>query len=455
MDAAEIDKELEALEHKAEHLRALYEQYFMGIDRVEPLIHRRDVERRIVVLRREQLRNTAQRFKFNTLVQRFNTMSQHWARVVREIENGTYRRDVIRAAARFGDSALGVLGKKKTKDLLAAVARAKDKAPADEALELGADDLIEEEEEARPAPQAPPPAPSPGLGQGDLPVISALSPPASPAPAPRSPAAASPLIPVAKPPAQPAAAPQKPAGLRWGAPAPAAGGSPARPPADDAKRRVAEIAAQLAPQRQAQPKGGFGELNLDLEESPAAPPAASVTMPKPPAPAVTMGKPPAQPVLPTVPKPAQPLPAAASPARPAPAPAAPAPAPPAIPAFGELDIPLDEPLPPRPEPSPSPAAAIRSAAQLRPAPKPASAAAPVRPAGGEGELSDQRIRQIYSKYVEAKRSTQESTAGVTFEKLAESLRAQANKLKSSHPNRAVDYEVVVKDGKTHLKPVLR
>ena len=68
---------------------------------------------------------------------------------------------------------------------------------------------------------------------------------------------------------------------------------------------------------------------------------------------------------------------------------------------------------------------------------------------------DQRIRQIYAKYVEAKRSTQESTAGVTFEKLATSLRAQAEKLKSAHPSKSIDYEVVVKDGKTHLKPVLR
>ena len=122
MDAAEIDKELEALETKAEHLRALYEQYFMGMERIEPLVMRRDVERRILVLRREQLRNTAQRFKFNTLVQRFNTMQQHWARIVREIENGTYRRDVIRAAARFGVGAIAILGGwKNTKHVFARI----------------------------------------------------------------------------------------------------------------------------------------------------------------------------------------------------------------------------------------------------------------------------------------------------------------------------------------------
>ena len=76
-------------------------------------------------------------------------------------------------------------------------------------------------------------------------------------------------------------------------------------------------------------------------------------------------------------------------------------------------------------------------------------------AGAEGGLPDQRIRQIYAKYVETRRTTQESTAGITFEKLAASLRAQADKLRSAHPSRSVDYEVVVKDGKTHHKPVLR
>jgi hypothetical protein len=65
------------------------------------------------------------------------------------------------------------------------------------------------------------------------------------------------------------------------------------------------------------------------------------------------------------------------------------------------------------------------------------------------------MRQIYAKYVEAKRSANESTAGVTYEKLAETLRAQASRLKATHPAKSVDYDVVIKDGKALLKPVLR
>jgi hypothetical protein len=94
---------------------------------------------------------------------------------------------------------------------------------------------------------------------------------------------------------------------------------------------------------------------------------------------------------------------------------------------------------------------IRPAAYRPGRPAPASPAS----ASTDGDLPDHRIRQIYAKYVETKRATQESTAGVTFEKLAASLRAQAARLRSAHPDRSVDYEVVIKDGKTHLKPILR
>jgi hypothetical protein len=98
---------------------------------------------------------------------------------------------------------------------------------------------------------------------------------------------------------------------------------------------------------------------------------------------------------------------------------------------------------------------------LSPARPPAAAAArpeaAASPSGapGDSSLSEQRIRQIYAKYVETKRKENESTAGVTYDKLAQTLRAQTQRLQESHPTKTVDYEVVVKDGRTQLKPILR
>ena len=89
----------------------------------------------------------------------------------------------------------------------------------------------------------------------------------------------------------------------------------------------------------------------------------------------------------------------------------------------------------------------RPAAQ-KPRPQPSAAS-------HEESLSDARVRQIYVQYVEAKRAAKESTAGVTYEALAKQLRQQAEKLKATHPQKSVDYNVVMKDGKPTLKPILR
>ena len=465
MEIVEIDKELEELEVKIDQLRGLYEQYFMGLEKLEPQIPRKDVEKRIKILRKEQIRNTAQRFKFNMLAQRINTLSQHWGRVVREIENGTYKRDVMRAAARFGEGALVGMGKKAKRMAAAAAATsAQSKRSLDDAMELGADDLIEDEEEDE-VPTPPklelPPVSGYGLGQGDLPVVGGprATRPVTAQPVTAQRVAAQPVAPAPVP--SPSAA--RAAGLRWGATPAAATSDPAsaiRPAVVDVKRRVAELAAELRAGRQEDHGGaGFGELDLDFNDGAGAARRTGDSGVR--------------------------VPSAAG--RPSPAGAPPRST--ESGGFGVLDVPLEA-HPAAPVPAPrasSPGSGIRTgmgAAARSPNPnapipnaRPIPNAAPIAPKAPNAppgvvtpkiaasppaaapvsgsELGDQRIRQIYAKYVEAKRSTHESTAGVTFEKLASSLRAQAEKLKGAHPSKSVDYEVVVKDGKTHLKPVLR
>ncbi len=97
MEPLELDLAIEELETRVERLRALYEQYFMGFEKIPPAVVHKDVERRIYTLRREQIRNTAKRFKLQTTIQRYNTFQQYWQRIMREIENGTYKRHVLRA----------------------------------------------------------------------------------------------------------------------------------------------------------------------------------------------------------------------------------------------------------------------------------------------------------------------------------------------------------------------
>jgi hypothetical protein len=71
-----------------------------------------------------------------------------------------------------------------------------------------------------------------------------------------------------------------------------------------------------------------------------------------------------------------------------------------------------------------------------------------------GDLSDARVRAIYAQYVDAKRRQNESTAAITYDAVARSLRDSSTKLRQKH-GKAVDFEVAIKDGKAILKPVLK
>lgn len=58
------------------------------------------------------------------------------------------------------------------------------------------------------------------------------------------------------------------------------------------------------------------------------------------------------------------------------------------------------------------------------------------------------------RLVEAKRQTHD-TANVSIEGLAKSMRAAEAKLREVHKNRTIDFDVVIKNGKAVLKPIVR
>jgi hypothetical protein len=336
VETAELDVALEELETRLERLRALYEQYFMGIERVEPAIPRKDVDRRIYVLRREKIRNTAKRFKLQTIIQRYNTFQQYWQRICREIENGTYKRHLIRAERIAPDQLLTVAARKR---LGRRVGRS------------------EPPTEAEPIADAPP-----------LQVV-----------APRS---TPPMLSV-----QPAPPPRTPA-----------------------------------------PKAALESLSLDMDFLGDWDPGERVS--KAPVPKA------ASPVSVT----ASPAPAAVS----APVPAASPPRAPLRPPPKPTKLPL-------PVPAPTPAA--------KPAPEPVAAKAGPTPAKSATapatkSIADEQVRSLHARLLEAKRQTKESSS-VSVEGLARSLEATAAKLREQHKNRKIEFDVVIKDGKAVVKPIVR
>jgi hypothetical protein len=370
VEPVDLEKLIGELEIAVDRLRSLYEQYFVGLEKIVPAVLRKDVDRRFHVLRKEQIRNTALRFRFQMVLQRYNTYQTHWQRICREIENGTYKRHLIRAQRRFGSTrppgpgsipplALGPPGLTAPDVPQDLAAQLVGLGPALASASFDVDIDMEDESQleripapARAIPLSPQRAPS-QAPKGAPPVWKKVPPAQTPT------SAALPLKAPAAPTTQVAAPPL-----------------PLKAPA------VPTVPVAVAPPPRA----------------PAAPPRAPVASPPivermPPAAQAVVAQPPAAPFRASV----QPPPRA----------------------------------PPRPSPS------------IRPV-----------PAAATGDLPDARLREIYAEYIGAKRSQNESTAAITFQAVAKSLRESGDKLRKKH-GKAVDFEVTVKDGKAILRPVLK
>ena len=96
-------EELNDLDEGISGLQVLYEKYFLGIDRKPPDQERKRISEKARELRTAAIRNTALKFKVNTLFARLIAFERMWDRTLREIEDGTYKRDVFKAKLRSGD----------------------------------------------------------------------------------------------------------------------------------------------------------------------------------------------------------------------------------------------------------------------------------------------------------------------------------------------------------------
>jgi hypothetical protein len=98
--ADEVEAQLHDLETRIDRLKILYEQYFIGLEKAEPTVPRKEIVRIFAALQQMQIRNTALRFRYTSLTQRWNTYTTRWGKTLREIELGTYDRLVARAQRR-------------------------------------------------------------------------------------------------------------------------------------------------------------------------------------------------------------------------------------------------------------------------------------------------------------------------------------------------------------------
>jgi hypothetical protein len=401
------------------------------------------------------------------IVQRFNTYITYWQRISRQIEQGTYKRDVMRATARFGVDP--------TKERAEKTPPERAEASRDIAIsEAPAEPVYELEELPDDAPldgdllgeiQQPPPRAAPlpqerfvSAAKLELDDFSDPFEEVDPFPKPKMPPPKVRLAPRA------GAVPQdesRDTERRLPAAPPAA--VPAPPPSTrslrpDQPRVVVAKRASIPDAR-------------EVVGVPPPPPSTRIIAPaqgggprvqlKGPSPVQASVPPAAGPRLaPTAPVAAGPrpsLPANAAPARPAvsapPQARAAVTAPPAPPNQARSPVVASPPPQARPAPA-APPPQVRPAVTPPPQPRPAPAPPPT-PASRVGDLSGDRFGQIYSQYVETRRKQNEPTGAITRDALAKQLDESTSRLKQKHGAKAIDFEVVVKDGRTILRPVVK
>jgi hypothetical protein len=91
-----IEERLGEMDRKLDRLRALYESYFMGTERIPPDTARREMNRMMLEMQQVPIGRASLRFRFQSLTQRWVLHMTYWNRTMREIEAGTFRRDVAR-----------------------------------------------------------------------------------------------------------------------------------------------------------------------------------------------------------------------------------------------------------------------------------------------------------------------------------------------------------------------
>ena len=91
------DEDLEILSRKLMTLKLAYDQYFLGSRPREPVMSADEVRKLVILYSNEAIKNTAMRFKFNSIVSRYQAFKRQWTETLRKIDEGTYARHQFKA----------------------------------------------------------------------------------------------------------------------------------------------------------------------------------------------------------------------------------------------------------------------------------------------------------------------------------------------------------------------
>lgn len=477
LSTKELEEQLDGVDQTMDRLKTLYEQYFMGIQKQAPSFIHNDVERKLRDLQQLNMRNTGLRYRLATLQQKFGSYNSYWRRTLRQIENGTYvrnlakiGRDAARSGAEIPEEILAKMPKRmreqviKDREAAVAIARRRNQFEDDKTGESEAPMFPDLDDEAAAAINEPSVLRRELKTQGGAHVLAeddadmdfdsffAAFDDDAPKPAKREPASTQEITnPIPRSP-QPARVP------------------PQATQPTQAMPRV-PIADPTAP-TMALPRIPTGQQTGPMPTFDDGIPAQTSGIPKVPGPTTTIPKIPGPPTMgiPKIPGPATqaiPRPAPSQASRPNPIapgssqqtgptpvesmngpfprpqtapiqrPSQPPQAPPAQRATPPQGTPPQRPSQPAPPRNTPPAGTPRPAAP-----------APLRPPPG---MTEADVNALHAKYVQAKQAVGEKVDASSREKLLRTINQTAPKIMEQYKASGVDFSVVVKDNQVVIK----
>jgi len=94
-----IERELNRIEQDQRELEILYEQYFAGVEKREPVKVREGLAQRLRRFANRRIMQTDLRFRYQNLATRYHSYSGYWDRILRLMDEGRYVRQMHKAPA--------------------------------------------------------------------------------------------------------------------------------------------------------------------------------------------------------------------------------------------------------------------------------------------------------------------------------------------------------------------
>ncbi len=93
-DERKVEVRLADFQRKVEQMRQLFDQYFAGVIKQQPSKDYAELQKYFRSFKSADFKTTASRFLFQTLQQRYIQYKSHWDKTLKQIEDGTFRRDL-------------------------------------------------------------------------------------------------------------------------------------------------------------------------------------------------------------------------------------------------------------------------------------------------------------------------------------------------------------------------